>query len=111
MSPESFMNFLIAARDNRAVLVRYDQRNQSQILFHAKNEGFDFTAEEMAEVVGKLEASTILNKDKSPFDGTSPLWRRMWGQRHLGYLIEHVVQRHTDEELRAMVAPTGAGAA
>jgi hypothetical protein len=108
MSEASFLSFLMAARDDRAVLVRYDQRNQAQLLFHARNEGYDFTAEEMAAVVGALEASVILTKDRSPYDGTAPLWRHMWGRRHLAYLVEHVLSRHSDAELGDIVAGIGA---
>ena len=35
---------------------------------------------------------------------TSRLWRQMWGRRHLGYLIDHVVNRHSEDELRSMFA-------
>ena len=104
MSQENFMQFLTAARDNAAMLTGYNQRNLSQLLFHAKNDGYDFTAEDMADVAGKLEASVILNKDHDPFDGTSRLWRHMWGKCHLEYLVKHVVERHTDEELQSFIA-------
>ncbi len=103
MSQGSFLEFLIAVRDSPAMLARYDQRNLSQLVFHARNQGYDFSPEDVAAVAGALEASVILSKDRSPFDGTSPLWRRMWGRRHLGYLVDHVVRRHTDEELRTLV--------
>jgi hypothetical protein len=103
MSQASFLDFLSAARGSAAVLVRYNRRNLSELLFQAKNEGFDFTAEEVAEVVGKLEANVILTKDRDPYDGTSRLWREMWGRRHLEYLVNHVVNRHTDEELQSLV--------
>lgn len=107
MSQESFMQFLTVAHKNAALLTRYNQRNLSQLLFHAKNEGFDFTAEDMAAVAGKLEASVILTKDRDPFDGSSRLWRHMWGKCHLEYLVNHVVERHTDEELRSLTAKHG----
>jgi hypothetical protein len=103
MSQGSFLKFLMAARGNTAILARYNQRNLSQLLFHAKNDGFEFTADEVAEVVGTLEASVILNKDRDPFDGTSRLWREMWGKYHLEYLVNHVVRRHTDEELWSLI--------
>jgi hypothetical protein len=89
------------------MLAGYNQRNLSQLLFHAKNEGFDFTAEEMAEVRGKLEANVILIKDKDPYDGDSQLWREMWGRYHLEYLINHVMKRHTDEELWSLIKQRG----
>ena len=107
MVQHNFLRFLIAIRDNPAMLACYTQRNLSQILFHAKNEGFDFTAQEMAEVVGKLEANVILTKDHDPFDATSRLWREMWGRCHLEYLVDHVVRRHTDQELWALIAMHG----
>lgn len=103
MSQQSFLDLLLAARENPELLARYDRRNLVQLLFHAKNEGYTFTAEDVANVAGQLEASVILNKDRDPFDETSGLWRRMWGGRHLSYLVEHVVGRHTDEELRALI--------
>ena len=99
MSHQSFMAFLKAARDDRSLLARYDGRNLEQIVFHARNEGYDFTTQEVAQLVGALEASVILTKDKNPFDGTAPLWRRMWGRRHLDYLVKEVVLRHSDDEL------------
>jgi Nif11 domain len=107
MSQESVLKFLSAAQESAAVLARYNRRNLSELLFHAKNEGFDFTADELAEVIGKLEANVILSKDRDPYDGTSRLWRQMWGRRHLEYLIDHVVDRHTDEELRSLVDTRG----
>jgi hypothetical protein len=102
MSQDSFLEFLISARRSVSMISRYNLRNLSELLFQAKNEGFDFTADEVAEVVGKLEASVILDKDRDPYDGTSRLWHRMWGKRHFEYLVNDVVSRHTDQELRSM---------
>lgn len=103
MSQESFLKFLSAVRDSPAVLTSYNQRNLSQLLFHAKNDGFDFTAGDVAEVAGKLEANVILTKDHDPFNGSSRLWREMWGKCHLEYLVNHVVKRHTGAELQSLV--------
>jgi hypothetical protein len=103
MSQENFLKFLLAARGSAATLSRYNPQNLSQLLFHAKNDGFDFTAEEVAEVIGKLEASVILIKNRDPFDGSSRLWRQMWGRYHLDYLVNHVVRRHSDEELWSLI--------
>ena len=109
MSLENAMKFLTAARDDPALLARYDQRNLSQLLFHAKNDGFEFSAGDLAEVAGRIEASIILTKDRDPYDGTARLWRRMWGRCHLDYLVEQL-RRHQDDELRTLIAPAqGAG--
>lgn len=109
MAHENVMKFLLAARDNTAMLARYNQRSLSALLFQAKNEGFAFTAEELADVAGALEANVILAKDGDPFDATSRLWRQMWGAYHLEYLVNRVVRRHTDEELWALIARSAAG--
>jgi len=109
MSQQRFLDFLLALSTSPPMLARYDGRNLPQLLFHAKNDGFAFTAEDVADVAGRLEASVILSKDQDSFDETSRLWRRMWGQKHLGYLVEHVVKRHTEAELHTLIAAWGAG--
>ncbi len=103
MSRKSVVEFLRAVRDDPDLRARYDPRNLTQVVFHARNDGFDFTVADLAEVVGALEAGVIVTKDRDPFDATSRLWRRMWGTRHLEYLVEHVVRRHSDDELRSIV--------
>jgi hypothetical protein len=99
MAHKDFLAFLLAVRESPLMLVRYDRRNLAQLLFHARNEGYDFTADEVADLVGALEASVILDKDGDQFDGSSRLWQQMWGRRHLAYVIDCVVRRHTDAEL------------
>jgi len=103
MPLQDFVRFLTAARGSTAMVASYGPRNLPQLVFHAKNDGYDFTAEDVAAVVGKLEANVILNKDGDAFDGSSRLWREMWGRFHLDYLVECCVSRHTDAELRALV--------
>lgn len=102
MAQEDVVNFLSAIRHNPAMLARYNSRNLSQLLVHAKNDGFDFTAHELAQVAGRLEASVILEKNKEAFDGSSRLWPHMWGRYHLEYIIRDVLNRHTEEEVRAL---------
>jgi hypothetical protein len=103
VSRESFLEFLRAARDDAALQARYNPRDLTQLVFHARNEGFDFTAVDVVDVVGALEANVIVTKDGDLFDATSRLWRRMWGAYHLEYLVDSVVRRHSDDELRSLV--------
>lgn len=103
MSREGFLDFLIAARDDPAMRARYATRDLTQLVFHARNDGFHFTAENAAAVVGVLEASVITAKDGDSFDASSRLWRHMWGTSHLDYVVDSVVARHTDAELRNLV--------
>jgi hypothetical protein len=103
VSRKSVLEFLRAARDDAALRDRYNPRDLTQLVFHARNDGFDFTAEDLADVAGALEASVIVAKDADAFDQSSRLWRRMWGAYHLDYLVDSVVRRHSDEELSALV--------
>lgn len=103
MSGESFLAFLTAVRGDSAMLARYDQRDLEQLLFHAKNDGFEFTADDVTTVVGRLEINIILTKDHEEVDGNSSLWREMWGRPYLDYVVEHVIARHTDAEIRSLL--------
>lgn len=103
MPQPDVVKFLSAARASAAMRARYHQRNLAQLVFHAKNDGYDFSADDLADVVGKLEWNVIVNKDRDPFDETSSLWREMWGRTHFEYLLTSVVSRHSDEELRQLV--------
>lgn len=103
MSLESAVRFLAAARDDPGFLTRYQQRNHAQLLFHAKNDGFDFSAWDLSEVASRIEASIILTKDHDPYDGTARLWRQMWGQYHLEYIVEQL-GRHSEEDLTALIS-------
>ena len=103
MSRKGFLEFLRAARDDAGLRDRYNPRDLTQLTFHARNDGFDFTAGDVADVVGALEANVIVAKDGDPFDATSRLWRRMWGTYHLQYLVDSVLPRHSDDELSSLV--------
>jgi|GEM_PF-1550971 hypothetical protein len=105
MSLQQALDFLVAVRDRPALLARYNRRNLAQLVFHAKNDGFEFTREHLADVVGRLEANVILEKDGDGFSGSSRLWRRMWGLPHLEYVVRHLLPRHSDDELQTLVAP------
>ena len=104
MSEQSFADFLIALRGDAEMLQKYATRNLSQITFHAKNQGFDFTPEDISQVVFALEMAVILQKDGEGVDGNSRLWREMWGTTHLEYLVEKVAGRFTEEELYGLLS-------
>ena len=103
MSRKSVLDFLRIARDDPALRARYNPRDLTQLVFHARNDGFDFTADDLADVVGALEANVIVAMDRDSFDAGSRLWRRMWGEYHLQYVVDSVVARHSDDELSAVV--------
>jgi hypothetical protein len=105
MSQRDFMQFLCDTRDSLAMLTRYAERNLAQLMFHAKNEGYEFSAADISAVVGGLEANVILKLDGEPMDGSSSLWRGMWGRTYLEYVIADVVLRHTDHDLWAVLDP------
>ncbi|NUR86341.1 MAG: hypothetical protein HOY71_19840 [Nonomuraea sp.] len=85
MSESEFTRFLseVGTSDR---LARYAAMTLPQLLFHARNEGYAFTADEAASVIGRLEYTAVTERDGQPFDGSATLWRAMWGRRYLDYL-------------------------
>lgn len=104
MSVPDFTRFLGRLHGDASYLDRYRHRNVAQLIFHARNDGFTFSAGDISAVVGALEAATILEKDREAIDGNSSLWRTMWGKTHLDYLVTEVVARFTGEELSVLTA-------
>jgi hypothetical protein len=104
MSVGNFLYFLRVLRDSDDALARYRYRNVAQLVFHAGNDGFAFTADDIGDAVGSLEANVIMHKDGEPVNESSSLWRSMWGKTHLDYLVNDVVRRYSDSELAAMAA-------
>lgn len=98
MAQAEFLRFLAASGSDPDMLARYDGRNLPQLLFHANNEGYRFTAAEAHAVVGRLEATVITEKDHEPVDGASGLWRQMWGRRYLAYIVSQVMPRFATGE-------------
>jgi len=107
MARHEFVRFLRAVRDDPMLLAAYDRRSLAQVLFHARDDGFDFDQADAEEVIGRLEYDLVTVGDGQPFDGSSSLWRHMWGRRYLGYLVDHVVRRYPDERLAAVGAAEG----
>jgi len=54
MSRQSFLDFLLAVRDDPALRARYDVRDLTRLVFHARNDGYDFTPQDVASLVGAL---------------------------------------------------------
>ncbi|MFE0463961.1 Nif11 family protein [Kitasatospora sp. NPDC058965] len=104
MSRQSFADFLTAVAVDPVLLERYDRFSLAQLTFHAKNAGYQFDQADIEAVVGALEITTILEKDRQEVDGNAVIWREMWGVRHLAYLATRVRTRFTDEEFAALVA-------
>ncbi|MFC1401752.1 MULTISPECIES: hypothetical protein [Streptacidiphilus] len=110
MSQTDFLRFLSEVGDDPQRLARYDRYSLAQLIFHSGNEGYSFNVPDIESVVGQLEANVIIKKDNEAFDGSSSLWRSMWGRRHLDYVVRHLISRHTAEELAQLATP-GAGEA
>jgi hypothetical protein len=104
MSAPAFTQFLSKLGDDANYLARYSHRNMAQLIFHAQNDGFEFSPDDMGVVTGVLEAAVITQKDGEEVDGNSSLWRSMWGKTHLDYLVSEVVRQFTSEELSTLTA-------
>lgn len=105
MSARNVVAFLCAAQENRSLIPEYNVRSLSQLTLHARVAGYEFTARDLAAVIGPLEVQVILEKDGDPaINGSARLWPRMWGVHHFEYVIDHVLARFTRDELDAVVA-------
>lgn len=111
MSQENFLRFLSTLGNDSQRLARYDGYSLAQLLFHAKDDGYAFSVPDTEAVVGLLEANVILKKDREALDGDSSLWRSMWGCRHLDYVVNELISRHTDQELAELTGTVAAGVA
>jgi len=105
MSQTAAIQFLMDLRDTDALRVAYRTRNLLQVVFHARDLGYDVTAEDLAKTVARLEFGVVVDKDQQPFGGSSRLWRSMWGLAYLDYVVEYVLGRYSDDELRAVFVP------
>jgi len=104
MPRKSFVDFLALLKSDHTRFSPYDTRNLAQFMFHARNEGYEFTKADVDQVIGKLEVEAITVKDKEEFNANSALWHDMWGCRRLDYLINRLLPRFTDSELAALIA-------
>jgi hypothetical protein len=103
MSHKGVLEFLRAVRDDPALRARYRPRNMTQLVYHAGNDGFDFTLEEISDLTVVLETNVVVAMDGDRFGATSRLWQRMWGVYHLDYFVDNVVRRHTDDEMQSVL--------
>jgi hypothetical protein len=104
MPKQSFIDFLTLLKSDQARFEAYNTRNLAQFLFHARNEGYDFTKAEVDQVIGKLEVDAVTIKDNQEFGANSALWHDMWGCRRLDYLVNRLLPKFTDSELAAVSA-------
>ncbi|HZR52769.1 MAG TPA: hypothetical protein VFB06_25055 [Streptosporangiaceae bacterium] len=102
MPKKSLIDFLVLLKSDRTRFATYDTRNLAQFIFHAQNEGFEFTKADIDQVIGKLEVDAVTVKDHEEFGASSALWHDMWGCRRLDYLINRLLPRFTDSELAAV---------
>jgi hypothetical protein len=102
MSRKSFIEFLLSLKSDHTRFAAYDARDLAQFMFHARNEGFQFTKADIDQVTGDLEFQAVSVKDGEPFGADSALWRDMWGRRRVDYLINRLLPRFTDDEVATL---------
>ncbi|MCC5644492.1 Nif11-like leader peptide family natural product precursor [Nostoc sp. CHAB 5824] len=103
MSKQDVVNLFKAASQNSDLLQKFNVRSLEELLFHAKNIGYNFSREELADVIGGMEATLILQKMGEKIDGRSSLWPKMWAKYHFHYIIEDVFLKFSEQELKQFV--------
>ena len=100
MSKASVVDFFRACHSDTYLLEKFEQKNLPEVIFHAKSLGYSFSGEELAEVIGSMEAQLIIERMGEAIDANSSLWRRMWGKSRLQYVIEELFQTFSEAELK-----------
>ena len=103
MSKENVINLFKAANQSPDLMAKFNVRSLEELLFHAKNLGYDFSREKLASVVGGLEATFIMQKLNEQVGSRSSLWPRMWAKYHFQYLVEDVFRGFSEQELQQFV--------
>ena len=103
MSKQNVIDFFQAISLDSGLQEKFSVRSLAELLFHAKNLGYEFTREDLASVVGSMEETIILKKMEEETVGSrSNLWPKMWGKYHFKYVIEDVLSYFSEQELEEL---------
>ncbi|MGL5925979.1 hypothetical protein [Chroococcidiopsis sp.] len=100
MSKESVIDFFRVCYRDTTLFAKFEQKNLPEVILHAKSLGYSFNGEELAEVIGGMEAQIITERMGEAIDANSSLWRRMWGKSRLQYVVEELFQTFSEAELK-----------
>jgi hypothetical protein len=104
MAKSEIIRFFGMLDNNPSELDRLSSRNRSEILFHSKSMGYDYSSNELAEVIGSMEWYIITKKDKEELNAYSSLWKKMWGKSRLDYLINVLYKSLNQNELEEITS-------
>jgi hypothetical protein len=100
MSKASVIDFFRVCHSDTKLLEKFEQKNLPEVIFHAKSLGYSFNGEELAEVIGGMEAQIITERMGEAIGANSSLWRKMWGKSRLHYVVEELFQAFSEAELK-----------
>ena len=103
MSKENVINFLHLCSENAEIVEKFYQKNLPEIILHAKSIGYSFSSEELAEIIGAMEAYIIMNRMGEEINANSSLWPKMWGKYRFQYILEELFNSFTEQELKQFV--------
>ncbi|MGK7879446.1 MAG: hypothetical protein AB4060_05010 [Crocosphaera sp.] len=103
MSKENVVSFFMLLRQEYYLQKEFHVRNLSELLFHASNLGYHFELEHLTELIAKMELTIIQEKLQEEFGPDSSLWPKMWGKYRLEYVLEHLFDEFSEEEIKALI--------
>lgn len=103
MSKENVVAFFKELQQDYYKQQKFHRKNLAELLFHAKNLGYDFTFEHLSELVAQMELKLITERLQEEFGPYSRLWPKMWGVYRLEYVLEHLFNDLSDEELEQLL--------
>lgn len=104
MSKENVISLLNSCKKDANIFDKFNQKNLPEIILHAKNMGYSFTSEELAEIIGAMEAYIIMNRMGEEINANSSLWPKMWGKSRLEYIITELFNSFSESELKMFLS-------
>ncbi|RKH41375.1 Nif11-like leader peptide family natural product precursor [Corallococcus sicarius] len=98
MSRQGVLKFFQACVEDEGLLRRFNPKSLPELLLHARSSGFEFTRDELANVIGVMEAHTITERLHEEVNASSSLWPRMWGKPRLQYVIDELYLPFSEAE-------------
>ncbi|MFI9595359.1 Nif11-like leader peptide family natural product precursor [Nonomuraea sp. NPDC052265] len=86
MSGTNLIAFLRLAGSRADVLESLKARSKAEVIAAAAEHGLPFSEADFDGVVWELE-ERLADLRGDAFDATFPLWRTMWGQHYLEFLV------------------------
>ena len=100
MSKQQVLNFFQACAEDSTLLQRFNSRSLPELLLHVRTMGYDFTQEDLTDVIGAMEVNLVMERMGEEINAYSSLWPKMWGKPRLQYVVDDLYRSFSKDELQ-----------